>query len=241
MDEAAGEAINPTRAFFMDSQVTPPDKVQAPVLPIRVFILSGHKLIRQGLRDLLEHNGFDIAGESGSAAEAIRLVPALEPDLALLDDRVPDGTGIEVCRALRSATPDVKCLILTGYDDEHAVRAAVLGGASGYILKQIGGTNELVDDIRTAAAGQSLMKPGVRERVAESLYATATAPWLEAMTLKERKVFAFMARGLTNRQIGQEMFLSEKTVEQCVSSVLEKLGFRRRGQLTTVAPPNGQQ
>ena len=219
----------------MESPLVPSNGVLTPAAPLRVFILSDLDLARQGLRDLLTDNGFEVAGESGSAVEAVRLVSLLQPDLALLDDRLTDSTGIEVCRDLRSAAPGVKCLILTGWDHEQAVRAAVLGGATGYIVKQIGDTRDLVDGIHSAAE-QSLRKPGMRERVAESLYATATAPWLNDMTLSERKVFAFMARGLTNRQIGREMLLSEKVVRDCVSSVLEKLGFRRRSRPGTVAP-----
>ena len=222
----------------METPATPPDTVWSPLQPVRVFILSDHGLVRQGLRDLLGHEGFDIAGESGSAAEATRLVPILKPDIVLLNDQLPDGTGIEVCRDLRVAAPGVKCVILTSWDEQHAVRAAVLAGASGYVLKQIGDNKALFNGIRSAAAGRSLMGPGVRERVAESLYATAAASWLAAMTLQERHVLEFMARGLTNQQIGQELVLPDTTVAACVSSVLEKLGFRRLRQLATLSAPS---
>ncbi|WP_457948850.1 response regulator [Pseudarthrobacter sp. alpha12b] len=218
----------------METRVT---GVPSPPRPVRIFILNDHKLVRQGLRDLLEDEGFEIAGESGSAAEATRLISSLKPDLAVLDDRLPDGTGIEVCRQLRSAVPDVKCLILSSWDEHQAVRAAVLAGASGYVLKQVGGINELVNGIRSAAAGSSLFQPGVRERVAESLYAAASAAWLNSLTGRERDVLARMARGLTNLQIGQDMRLPEEEVAVCVSSVLQKLGFRRRGQLIPVPIP----
>ncbi|TLM85984.1 response regulator transcription factor [Pseudarthrobacter sp. NamE5] len=219
----------------METPATTPDTVRSPVQPVRVFIVNDHGLVRQGLRDLLEQEGFDIAGESGSAAEALRLIPALKPDIALLNDQLPDGTGIEVCRDLRSTAPQVKCLILTGWDEQHAVRAAVLASASGYVLKQIGNNNELFNGIRSAASGRSLIGTGVRERVAESLHATASASWLTAMTMQERNVLAYMARGLSNRQIGQEMVLPDTAVATCVSSVLEKLGFRRLSQLTPAA------
>ena len=212
----------------MNAPAAPADGFRCPV---RVFILNDHKLVRQGLREMLEHDGFDIVGESGSAAEAPGLIAALNPDLAVLDDRLPDGTGIEVCREVRSTAPDVKCLILTGWDEQHAVRAAVLAGASGYVLKQVGDNNELLKCIRSAADGTPVLGAGVRERVAQSLHASATAPWLEAMTRTERTVLAFMAAGLTNRQIGQEMMLPEAAVAGCVSAVLHKLGFRRRGHL----------
>lgn len=218
----------------METRVT---GVPSPPRPVRIFILNDHKLVRQGLRDLLEDEGFEIAGESGSAAEATRLISSLKPDLAVLDDRLPDGTGIEVCRQLRSAVPDVKCLILSSWDEHQAVRAAVLAGASGYVLKQVGGINELVNGIRSAAAGSSLFQPGVRERVAESLYAAASAAWLHSLTGRERDVLGRMARGLTNLQIGQDLRLPEDEVAVCVSSVLQKLGFRRRGQLIPVPIP----
>lgn len=215
----------------MDTAATPPDTAHSAAQQIRVFILSDHGLVRQGLRDLLEHEGFDVAGESGSAAEAIRLVPVQKPDIVLLNDQLPDGTGIEVCRFLRLAAPDVKCLILTSWDAQHAVRAAVLAGATGYVLKQVGDNKELFRGIRSAASGLPLMGEGVRERVAESLYATASASWLAAMTTQERHVLGYMARGLTNRQIGQEMMLPDATVAAAISSVLEKLGFRRLRRL----------
>ena len=215
----------------MDTPAIPVDEVPFPAAPIRVFILNDHELVRQGLRELLEEEGLAVAGESGSAAEATRLIALLKPDIAVLDDRLPDGTGIEVCRNLRSTAPHVKCLILTGRDNHHAVRAAVLAGAAGYLLKQIGDNNVLVTGIRNAATGYPVLAPQVRERVAESLSATAGAPWLEAMTPQERTVLAFMARGLTNGQIGQDLVLPEVAVAGCVSSVLEKLGFRHSSLL----------
>ncbi|TLM71594.1 response regulator transcription factor [Pseudarthrobacter sp. NamB4] len=216
----------------METPATPPHTVWSPVQPVRVFIVNEHSLVRQGLRDLLEQEGFDIAGESGSAADALRLIASLKPDIALLNDQLPDGTGIEVCRDLRSTAPQVKCLLLTGWDVQHAVRAAVLATASGYVLKQIGDNNELFNGIRSAALGRSLIGAGVRARVAESLCATASAPWMGAMSMQERNVLAYMARGLSNRQIGEEMVLPDTAVATCVSSVLEKLGFRRLRQLT---------
>lgn len=218
----------------METPATPQDAVGAPNEAVRVFILNDHALLRQGLRDLLEHHGFEIVGESASAAEATRLIHVLEPDLALLDDRLGDGTGIEVCRGLRATAPHVKCLILTSRDEHHAVRAAVLADAAGYVLMQVGDKDGIINSLRSAIAGTQLFKPGVRERVADSLYATASAAWLKTMTVTERSVLAFMARGLTNRQIGQELTLPEESVTASVSSVLQKLGFRRRGQVLPV-------
>ncbi|WP_307429504.1 response regulator [Pseudarthrobacter defluvii] len=218
-------------SVFMDTAAATPYEAPPPSLPIRVFILNDHKMVRQGLSDLLEHEGFEVVGDSGSAAESVRLIHVLEPDIAVLDDRLPDGTGIEVCREIRSTAPGVRCLILTSLDEQHAVRAAVLAGASGYVIKRIGDSEALVKCIRSTAAGVPAIWPGVRERVAESLYATASAPWLRGMTQTERKVLAHMARGYTNRQIAQDMMLPDATVASYVSAVLQKLGFRRRGQL----------
>lgn len=221
----------------MESAAEPRDVFRSPTGPTRIFILNDHELVRRGLRDLLENDGFAIAGESGSAAEASLLIPDLTPDLAVLDDRLPDGTGIEVCRDLRATAPGVRCLILTGSDEQHAARATVLAGASGYLLKQVRDNAELVNRIRRAATGGSLFKPELRDRVAESLYAASSASWLKSLTEVERDVLAFMARGLTNRQIGQEMELADDAVLGCVSAVLQKLGFRRRNQLIPVPIP----
>ncbi|MGX5716374.1 response regulator transcription factor [Arthrobacter sp. MAHUQ-56] len=236
--EGGREGHRTDESISMDTPAAPADTVRSPGLPIRVFILNDHKLVRQGLRDLLEHDGLVVAGESGSAVEATRLIPVLNPDLAVLDDRLPDGTGIEVCRDLRTTAPHVKCLILTGWDEHHAVRAMVLAGASGYVLKQVGTNNELVSRIRTAAAGAPLPRPGLLAWAAEGLHATAFAAWPETMTQRERQVLAFMAQGLTNLQIGQELMLPGEAVAACVSSVLHKLGFRRRGHAPAGSPVN---
>ncbi|NUT72211.1 response regulator transcription factor [Pseudarthrobacter sp. C4D7] len=225
----------------MNTRAEPPGEAWSPVQPIRVFILNDHEMVRRGLGDLLEHVGFDVVGESGSATEARRLIHILQPDIVVLDDRLPDGTGIEVCRDLRSTAPDVRCLILTGWDEQHAVRAAVLAGASGYVLKRIGDNDALINCIRSTAAGIPPIGPGLRDRVAESLYATASAPWLKAMTRTERNVLALMARGLTNPQIGSEMLLPDADVAATVSSVLHKLGFRRRGHLLPAPIPRAWQ
>lgn len=197
--------------------------------PLRVFILDDHELVRQGLKDLLEGEGFDVVGESGSAAEATRRIPALRPDIAILDGRLPDGTGIEVCRDVRSLNPGLRCLILTSYDDEQALRGAVLAGASGYVLKQIR-SDDLLDGIRRAAAGESLFAPGVEQRIIDGLTQVRTDPRLDALSPQEQKVLDLIGQGLTNRQIGEDLFLAEKTVKNYVSSILAKLGFERRTQ-----------
>lgn len=215
------------------------DGVADPQEPIRVFILDDHELVRQGLKDLLEGEGFVVVGESGSAAEATRRIPALQPDIAILDGRLPDGTGIEVCRDVRSLDPRLRCLILTSYDDEQAIRGAVLAGASGYILKQIR-SDDLLAGIRRAAEGESLFEPGVEQRIIEGLTKVRTDPRLAVLSAQEKKVLALIGQGLTNRQIGEELFLAEKTVKNYVSSILAKLGFERRTQAAVYVTRNTQ-
>ncbi|ACL40046.1 two component transcriptional regulator, LuxR family [Pseudarthrobacter chlorophenolicus A6] len=211
-----------------------------PQEPLRVFILDDHELVRQGLKDLLEGEGFVVVGESGSAAEATRRIPALRPDISILDGRLPDGTGIEVCRDVRSLDPRLNCLILTSYDDEQAIRGAVLAGAAGYILKQIK-SDDLLAGIRKAATGASLFEPGVRERIVSGLTRTPTDPRMEGLSAQEKKVLALVGQGLTNRQIGDELFLAEKTVKNYVSSILAKLGFERRTQAAVFVTRNSQE
>lgn len=206
---------------------------------VRVFILDDHELVRQGLKDLLEGEGFVVVGESGSAAEATRRIPALRPDVAILDGRLPDGTGIEVCRDVRSLDPRLRCLILTSYDDEQALRGAVLAGASGYVLKQIR-NDDLLAGIRRAAAGESLFAPGIEQRIIAGLSRAPTDPRMEALSAQEKKVLALIGEGMTNRQIGAELFLAEKTVKNYVSSILAKLGFERRTQAAVFVIRNGQ-
>jgi len=195
-----------------------------------VFLLDDHELVRRGLRELLEGEGFSVIGESGSAEEAARRIPALSPDVSILDARLPDGTGIEVCRDVRSIDPSLACVILTSYDDDQALRAAVLAGAAGYILKEILGS-DLVEKVRRAAAGQSLFAAGMTEQIVAGLHdAPEEDPRLTGLTSQEKKVLALIGAGLTNREIGAELFLAEKTVKNYVSSLLSKLGFQRRTQ-----------
>ncbi|OFI38139.1 DNA-binding response regulator [Arthrobacter sp. SW1] len=197
---------------------------------IRVFILDDHELVRRGLQELLESEGFIIAGMSGSAEEAARRIPALRPDVAVLDARLPDGTGIEVCRDVRSVDPSLVCLILTSYDDEQALRGAVLAGAAGYVMKEIGGT-DLVGALRRAARGESLFDAGLKAKIVQGLTEPERVdPRVASLTPQERKVLELVGEGLTNRQIGERMILAEKTVKNYVSSMLAKLGFERRTQ-----------
>jgi DNA-binding NarL/FixJ family response regulator len=197
---------------------------------IRVFILDDHELVRRGLQDLLESEGFVVVGMSGSAAEAARRIPALRPDVAILDARLPDGTGIEVCRDVHSVDATINCLILTSYDDEQALRGAVLAGASGYVLKEIGGS-DLIGALRRAAKGESLFDADLKARIVQGLAEPEHVdPRISMLTRQERRVLEFIGEGLTNRQIGERMLLAEKTVKNYVSSLLAKLGFERRTQ-----------
>ena len=197
---------------------------------IRVFLLDDHEVVRRGIADVLEADGIAVVGEAATAAEALRRMPATSPDVAILDARLPDGSGIDVCREVRSTLPAVRCLILTSYDDADAVFAAVMGGASGYLLKQIRGTS-LVDAVRQVAAGRSLLDPAVTERLLARLReGTTTDPRLASLTDREREILGLIADGLTNRQIGDRLFLAEKTVKNYVSGLLAKLGMQRRTQ-----------
>lgn len=199
--------------------------------PIRVFLLDDHEIVRRGIADLLSTAGnIEVVGEAGTAAEALRRIPAVQPDVALLDGRLPDGSGIDVCREIRSAYPRIRCLILTSYDDDDALFAAVMAGASGYLLKEIRGSS-LIDGIRQVSAGQSLLDPSVTERVMQRLRTGKTQdPRLEALTERERDILDLIAEGLSNREIAQRLFLAEKTVKNYVSGLLAKLGMQRRTQ-----------
>jgi DNA-binding NarL/FixJ family response regulator len=203
---------------------------------LRVFLLDDHEVVRRGLRELLEAEGdIEVVGESGLAHEAAARIPALRPHVAVLDARLPDGSGIDTCREVRSVDPDIKALILTSYDDDEALFAAILAGASGYVLKQIGGT-DLVDAVRRVAAGQSLIDPSLTAKVLDRVRnGPAQHEELAALTDQERKILALVAEGLTNRQIAERMFLAEKTVKNYVSSILAKLGLERRTQAAVLA------
>ena len=206
------------------------------VRPISVFLLDDHEVVRHGLRALLESDGdIAIVGESGSAREATARIPALRPDVAVLDARLPDGSGIDVCRDVRSIDPGIRALILTSYDDDEALFAAILAGAAGYVLKQIG-SNDLVEGVRRVAAGQSLIDPALTARVLDRVRnGPEEHEELASLTEQERKILALIAEGLTNRQIGERMFLAEKTVKNYVSSILAKLGLERRTQAAVLA------
>ena len=203
---------------------------------IRVYLLDDHEVVRQGLRALLESAGdIEVVGESGSAQDATHRIPALHPHVAVLDARLPDGSGIEVCRSVRATDPSIRALILTSYDDDEALFAAIMAGASGYVLKEVKGT-DLVSAVREVAAGNSLIDPSLTARVLERVrHPHAIAPELAELTDQELKLLALIAEGLTNRQIGEQMFLAEKTIKNYVSSILAKLGLERRTQAAVLA------
>ncbi|MCY7395711.1 MAG: response regulator transcription factor [Nocardioides sp.] len=203
---------------------------------MRVYLLDDHEVVRQGLRALLEGAGdIEVVGESGSAVDATHRIPALRPDVAVLDGRLPDGSGVEVCREIRSVDPSIQALILTSYDDDAALFAAIMAGAAGYVLKESKG-NDLVAAVRQVAAGRSLIDPALTARVLDRVrHPSVTAPELSSLTEQELKLLALIAEGLTNRQIGERMFLAEKTVKNYVSSILSKLGLERRTQAAVMA------
>ena len=198
---------------------------------IRVFLLDDHEVVRRGVRDLLESEGdVIVVGEASTAAEALARVPAVRPDVAVLDVRLPDGDGVTVCRDLRSQFPELACLMLTSFADDEALFDSILAGAAGYVLKQVRGA-DILGAVRTVAGGGSLLDSGTTARVMQRLrdQATATDP-LAGLSEQERRVLELIGEGLTNRQIGERMFLAEKTVKNYVSNVLAKLGMERRTQ-----------
>ncbi len=213
-----------------------------PSAVVRVFLLDDHELVRRGVADLLSDDpGLLVVGEAATAAEALARIPACRPQVAVLDARLPDGSGIEVCRDIRSRMPEVRCLILTSYDDDDALLAAVVAGASAYVLKEVRG-NFLIDTIRTIAAGGSLISAAEVQRARERLRAAERGdPRLAGLTDREREVLSLIADGLTNRQIGDRLQLAEKTVKNYASNLFAKLGLQRRTQAAVygagVRPP----
>lgn len=202
---------------------------------IRVFLLDDHEIVRRGTAELLGcEDDLQVVGEAATVEEALRRIPAVRPDVAILDARLPDGSGIDVCREIRADNPEIRCLILTSYDDDEAVFAAVLAGASGYVLKQIRGSN-LVDAVRQVAAGRSLLDPGVTERVLSRIRGGGSSdPRLALLNDQERRILDLITDGMTNRQIGDTLFLAEQTVKNNVSSLLSKLGMQRRTQVAAL-------
>jgi len=202
---------------------------------IRIFLLDDHEIVRRGVRDLLEaESDFVVVGEAGTAAEALARVPAVRPDVAVLDVRLPDGNGVEVCRDLKSTLPDLACLMLTSFADDEALFDAIMAGAAGYVLKQIRGS-DLVGAVRTVAHGGSLLDPKAAGAVMARMRAPKAPDPLAGLSDQERRILELIGEGLTNREIGQRLFLAEKTVKNYVSNLLAKLGFHRRTQVAVLA------
>jgi DNA-binding NarL/FixJ family response regulator len=199
---------------------------------IRVFLLDDHEVVRRGVHELLsDDEGIEVVGEAGTAAEALSRIPAVQPDVAVLDVRLPDGNGVEVCREVRSRYPQIRCLMLTSFSDDEALFDSIMAGASGYVLKAIRGS-DLLSAVRDVAAGKSLLDPVATSRVLERLR-TGGEPAdekLAQLTRQERRILDLIGEGMTNRQIGNELHLAEKTVKNYVSSLLAKLGMERRTQ-----------
>jgi two-component system, NarL family, response regulator DevR len=215
-----------------------PDGAASP--PLRVFLLDDHELVRRGVRELLEAEGdIEVVGEAATAGEALVRVPAVRPDVAVLDVRLPDGDGVTVCRDLRSQLPELACLMLTSFSDDEALLGAVMAGAAGYVLKDIRG-GDLVGAVRTVGAGGSLLDARSTANILAKLRAQPADDPLSALTEQERRILELIGEGLTNRQIGERMFLAEKTVKNYVSSLLAKLGMQRRTQAAVLAAEQRQ-
>jgi DNA-binding NarL/FixJ family response regulator len=201
----------------------------------RVFLLDDHEIVRRGLRDLLEaEEDLEVVGEASTAEEALGRIPPTRPEVAVLDVRLPDGDGIEVCREIRSRHPEVRCLMLTSFADDEALFAAIMAGASGYVLKQVRGT-DLVDAVRRVARGESLLDPSLTGKVLERLRAKPEEDELAGLSDQERRILDLIAEGHTNRQIAETIYLAEKTVKNYVSNLLAKLGMSRRSEAAAYA------
>jgi two-component system, NarL family, response regulator DevR len=202
----------------------------------RVFLLDDHEIVRRGLRELLEASGhFDVVGEAGTAAEALSRIPATRPQVAVLDVRLPDGDGVEVCREVRSKHPEIACLMLTSYSDDEALFEAIMAGAAGYLLKQVKGT-DLIEAIQAVAAGQSLLDPALTQKVLERIRTGVVADErISQLSDQEMRIFELIGEGLTNRQIAERVHLAEKTVKNYVSNLLMKLGMDRRTEAAAFA------
>lgn len=203
---------------------------------VRVFLLDDHEVVRRGVSALLETEpDIEVVGEAGTAEQAMARIPALEPDVAILDVRLPDGDGVTVCREMRSRLPHVQCLMFTSFADDDALFDAVMAGAAGYVLKQVHGT-DLIGAVRALAEGKSLLDPESTARMLARLRDRATrADPLAALTDQERRILDLIGEGLTNRQIGERMFLAEKTIKNYVSNLLAKLDMNRRTQAAALS------
>jgi two-component system, NarL family, response regulator DevR len=203
---------------------------------IRVFLLDDHEIVRRGVRELLENESdIEVVGEAGSVAEALRRVPLADPQVAIFDVRLPDGSGVEACRELRERDPDLRGIILTSFDDAEAQIQTVLSGASAYLLKNLRGT-DIVSAVRRVADGESLLDPSLAKRATERLQRRSDDDALLAgLSAQERRILDLLAEGRTNRQIGEALHLAEKTVKNYVSNLLTKMGMSRRTEAAVYA------
>lgn len=212
----------------------------SPQRPIRVFLLDDHEVVRRGVQDLLDAEpDIEVVGDAGTANHALARGPALRPDVAVLDVRLPDGDGVSVCRELRSRMPGLACLMLTSFDDDDALLDAIMAGAAGYVLKEIKGA-DLVAAVRTVASGRSMLDPATTARLMHTLRGEDSGEETEADALsslspREREILGLIGEGLTNRQIGKRLYLSEKTIKNHISRLLAKLGVERRIQAAVLA------
>jgi DNA-binding NarL/FixJ family response regulator len=205
-------------------------------MPLRIFLVDDHEVVRRGVRDMLEaEDDFEVVGEAGTVEEALNRIHAVEPDVAVLDVRLPDGSGVELCRELRSNHPSIACLMLTSFDDDEALFEAIVAGAAGYVLKQVKG-NDIVNAVRKVGSGASLLDPAMTSRVMERLRSGSNEdPRLAGLSGQERRILELLADGKSNRQIAAEMFLAEKTVKNYVSNLLSKMGMSRRTEAAVYA------
>lgn len=205
-------------------------------MPLRIFLVDDHEVVRRGVRDMLEgEDDFEVVGEAGSVEEALNRVASARPDVAVLDVRLPDGSGVELCRELRTLHPEIACLMLTSFDDDEALFDAIVAGAAGYVLKQVKG-HDIVEAVRQVGSGRSLLDPKLTARVMERLRnGSAEDPKLASLSAQERRILELLAEGKTNRQIAAEMFLAEKTVKNYVSNLLAKMGMSRRTEAAVYA------
>lgn len=203
---------------------------------VKVFLLDDHEIVRRGLRELLEReDDIEVVSEAGTADEARTRIPATMPDVCLLDVRLPDGNGVEVCRDIRSDNPQIQCLMLTSFSDDEALFDAIMAGAAGYLLKQVRGT-ELLDAVRQVARGESLLDPRVTAQVLDRVRNPEPEDErLKDLTEQERRILDLLAEGLTNREIAERMYLAEKTVKNYVSNLLTKMGMQRRTEAAVYA------
>jgi DNA-binding NarL/FixJ family response regulator len=210
--------------------------IRGGAVTVRIFLVDDHEIVRRGIADLFDdEEGFQVVGQASTVNEALAKVPTSGADVAILDVRLPDGNGVELCRDLRSQLPDLHCLMLTSFADDEALLNAIMAGASGFVLKQVLGT-DLVSAVRTVGAGGSLMDPRTTTALLQRLRRDRDkADPLATLTEQERTVFELIGQGMTNRQIAQKMFLAEKTVKNYVSHVLAKLGIQRRTQAAVMS------